>query len=171
MSRPIVVLVRMLAPANRGSFNRSMVRHVPVTSTASTGDTTHCSIQIAFNSRACSARQQKRRTNAEPRHRAGSSATGASALVHYDGQCDDGHSCGQGESARWGGKGPAAMHAMPTITEAEATLLALPRSRTIQEVRPFCTSNIAQQYRSILAHPGQQLYPPNGSCFNFSDRH
>jgi hypothetical protein len=69
------------------------------------------------------------------------------------------------------GKGPAAMHAMPMIIEAEATLLVLPRSRTIQEVRPFCTSNIAQQYRSILAHPGQQLYPPNGSCFNFSDRH
>jgi hypothetical protein len=32
-------------------------------------------------------------------------------------------------------------------------------------------SNIAQQHRSILAHPGQQLYPANGSRFDFNDWH
>jgi hypothetical protein len=43
-----------------------------------------------------------------------------------------------------------------------------PPSRTVQAVRPLCMSNIAQQRRYIVAHPGQHFYTANGSRFNFS---
>jgi hypothetical protein len=68
------------------------------------------------------------------------------------------------------------MHAMPMITEAALKTMVRgditnPPSLARHPGGAATLSNIAQQHRSILAHPGQQLYPANGSRFDFSDWH